>query len=109
MVEPRPIRLRLSRRAGYSVHLDSEAANGLPILNVTRPGPWGNKFRVGIEASTHVEAVAMHRKWLCDCIAGRIEDYPKEPLVTLRGYNLACWCPLAGPCHADTLLELANR
>jgi hypothetical protein len=27
----------------------------------------------------------------------------------LRGKNLACWCPLDQPCHADILLELANR
>ena len=27
----------------------------------------------------------------------------------LRGKNLACWCPLDQPCHADVLLELANR
>ena len=26
----------------------------------------------------------------------------------LRGKNLACWCPLGAPCHADVLLELAN-
>jgi hypothetical protein len=26
----------------------------------------------------------------------------------LRGKNLACWCPLDQPCHADTLLEIAN-
>lgn len=26
----------------------------------------------------------------------------------LAGRDLACWCPLDGPCHADTLLELAN-
>jgi hypothetical protein len=29
-------------------------------------------------------------------------------LVPLRGKNLACWCPLDHPCHADVLLELAN-
>lgn len=29
-------------------------------------------------------------------------------LETLRGKNLACWCPLGQPCHADVLLELAN-
>lgn len=23
--------------------------------------------------------------------------------------GLACWCPLDSPCHADVLLELANR
>jgi hypothetical protein len=26
----------------------------------------------------------------------------------LRGTNLACWCPLDQPCHADVLLQLAN-
>lgn len=26
----------------------------------------------------------------------------------LRGRDLACWCPLDQPCHADVLLELAN-
>jgi hypothetical protein len=27
----------------------------------------------------------------------------------LRGKNLACWCKLGDPCHADVLLELANE
>lgn len=27
----------------------------------------------------------------------------------LRGHDLACWCPLDQPCHADVLLELANE
>jgi hypothetical protein len=26
----------------------------------------------------------------------------------LTGKDLACWCPLNQPCHADVLLELAN-
>jgi len=29
--------------------------------------------------------------------------------IVLRGKDLACWCPLDQPCHADVLLELANR
>lgn len=29
-------------------------------------------------------------------------------LHTLRGKNLACFCPAGSPCHADVLLELAN-
>ena len=29
-------------------------------------------------------------------------------LDDLRGRDLACWCPLDQPCHADVLLELAN-
>ncbi len=27
----------------------------------------------------------------------------------LAGSDLACWCPLDQPCHADVLLEIANR
>jgi hypothetical protein len=27
----------------------------------------------------------------------------------LRGKDLACWRPLDHPCHADVLLELANK
>lgn len=27
----------------------------------------------------------------------------------LRATNLACWCELDAPCHADVLLELSNR
>ncbi len=30
-------------------------------------------------------------------------------IAPLRGKNLACWCKLDAPCHADVLLELANR
>lgn len=29
-------------------------------------------------------------------------------LGQLRGHDLACWCPLDQPCHADVLLDLAN-
>ena len=27
----------------------------------------------------------------------------------LKGKNLACWCSLDQPCHADVLLKLANE
>lgn len=36
-------------------------------------------------------------------------DDLREDLAALRGKDLACWCPLDQPCHADVLLELANR
>lgn len=35
-------------------------------------------------------------------------DNLDEWLEPLRGRDLACWCPL-GPCHADVLLDWANR
>jgi len=30
-------------------------------------------------------------------------------VAALRGKNLACWCKPGFPCHADVLLDLANR
>lgn len=33
-----------------------------------------------------------------------VEDVCRE----LAGKDLACWCPLDQPCHADVLLEVAN-
>jgi len=30
-------------------------------------------------------------------------------LPMLAGRNLACWCSLGKPCHADVLLEYANK
>lgn len=33
-----------------------------------------------------------------------VEDVRRE----LAGKDLACWCPLNQPCHADVLLEVAN-
>lgn len=35
-------------------------------------------------------------------------EYAKANIKTLRGKNLACWCALSQPCHADVLLEAAN-
>jgi hypothetical protein len=32
-----------------------------------------------------------------------------DMLAPLRGKNLACFCALDQPCHADVLLRLANR
>jgi hypothetical protein len=32
----------------------------------------------------------------------------KIDVAPLRGKNLACWCKLDQPCHADVLLEIAN-
>jgi hypothetical protein len=26
----------------------------------------------------------------------------------LRGRDLACWCPIGQPCHAELLLQIAN-
>ncbi len=60
-----------------------------------------------------VVSVADHAAYLA-IFGARSSEQPTIPprpaLTPLRGHDLACWCPLdGGPCHGDTLLELANR
>jgi hypothetical protein len=77
---------------------------------VTRPGKWGNPFsdantfrvylRLALDGGINPEIKynpAIERiQWIANSI--------KE----LRGKNLACFCPLDKPCHADVLMEFAN-
>jgi hypothetical protein len=57
------------------------------------------------------KAVELYVCELTYWLGGRMEydrEYA-EAVRGLRGKNLACWCPLDQPCHADVLLELANQ
>ena len=71
---------------------------------VGRPTVFGNPFHVGEpcaqdgHAHDRAEVVDLYRR------AWRFWD--PAPLESLRGHDLACWCPLDKPCHADVLLEL---
>lgn len=102
-------------------------------IYVGRPTRWGNLWaidrRSGLvvgpgrfyshdPAASRELAVALHRDWLrlgnqSPALSGT-RDYAVTRrivlnyLPTLRGHDLACWCPLDQPCHADVLLELAN-
>lgn len=75
-------------------------------VSVTRPGKWGNPWKVGdpcvaghvMDASGAVD----HFRRL-----GRIA-LTRTDIEELRGKNLACWCKPSEPCHADVLLEWAN-
>ena len=74
---------------------------------VGRPTVWGNPFVVdseliGGEKLTAAKAVALYRQYARD--AFNLNDLR----ACLRGKNLACWCPLGQPCHADVLIEMAN-
>jgi hypothetical protein len=93
-------------------------------VSVTRPGPWGNPFVVGKKPDKR-----MLRLWGWKLSPGHWDDIcptPEEAVrrfraciafdgashwaaqQELRGKNLACFCALNQPCHADVLLELAN-
>ncbi len=74
---------------------------------VGRPTVWGNPFIVGAELIggdklSAKKSVALFRQYASDAFN------EGDLRACLRGKNLACWCPLDQPCHADVLLELAN-
>lgn len=109
----KPKRIRLSRRKGFKLPPNT--------VNVARPSRWGNPFVVGIHG-TRERCVQLFRYlcggYLCldakgkDCVdqQQRFLVWAKPNLWRLRGKDLACWCPLdEKPCHADVLMEVANK
>jgi hypothetical protein len=96
----KPVRIQRKRTKGFKLPPNT--------VSVTRPGRWGNPFKVGDdvpglkgEPMDAEDAVHMFRLFIPEFA---IEAARKE----LRGKNLACFCKLDQPCHADVLLELAN-
>ena len=68
---------------------------------VGRPSKWGNPFKIGRDG-TREEVIAKYREWMLG------NEELLEALPELKGKDLYCFCsPL--PCHADILLELANK
>lgn len=59
-----------------------------------------------VEIKDQKKAVDLFRQNSMDYTAGIL--FRKTVKLELRGKDLACWCPLDGPCHADVLLEIAN-
>lgn len=117
MTRLQPVRVQRKRTKGWKMPPNT--------VYVGRPTTWGNPFRVG-EHGDAAECVKLYR----DCILGDIqpgqmngaqldaadEAWPdcfampcqNTAKIFLRGKNLACFCPLDQPCHADILLQLAN-
>jgi hypothetical protein len=105
---------------------------------VGRGSIWGNPFKPGEpcgvfpvgmglrgNAETLIQSLSLDQaiRFYRDVVRGFVspEMYPyghalrkrlderHSSVHELRGRNLACWCPLDAPCHADVLLELANK
>ena len=114
--ETAPIRIQLSRAKGWRMPANT--------VKVDRSTKWGNPYAVingDVETSVRLfrrlfEVPPSHSRHQVLRIAsglpgygeGRVLDM-KLALPDLRGKNLACWCKLDQPCHADVLLDLANR
>ncbi|WP_245584710.1 DUF4326 domain-containing protein [Salipiger mucosus] len=87
---------------------------------VARPSKWGNPYRVGVHGDA-ARCVDLYRHAAQGGILNNftgapaieelfaMQDVLRADLDELRGRDLACWCPVDGPCHGDVLLELANR
>jgi len=111
----KPIRIQLSRKKGWKLPENT--------VVVSRPSKWGNPYRI-VSPARYCNP---NLKEVTDCVSRSeavslfIDDlrqpkYAPEPLPSLeeikaqlKGRNLACWCPLDAPCHADVLLEIANE
>jgi hypothetical protein len=120
-----PIRVQLSRKKGWkmpsnTVKVDRSTLWGNPFNvvkgRVLRGGAinWYTAYFVGSNLKDFAfkeEAVAVSirsfEKWIQHPAQRKLRDLIKLN-IGLRGKNLACWCKLDQPCHADTLLEIAN-
>src|SRR5437588_8033644 len=89
-----PRRFQRSRRKGARL-----PAN---VVVVTRPTKWGNPHPLTLGRA---EAV---RRYDDDLLAGRLSVTVDDAKRELRGRDVACYCPLDEPCHADVLLRVAN-
>lgn len=86
-------------------------------VSVCRPGRFGNPLRVGMwRGYDAAAAVADFERWLArDPSVRSYENTFGKPPATfeikdaLAGKDLACFCPLDQPCHADVLLRIANQ
>lgn len=115
-----PIRIQRKRTKGWKMPANT--------VSVSRPSKFGNPFPVDVYGQ--VGAVDRFRRLMtgkmsalemsqssrcdqwssppCDVSLVSVRRWIRDGLEELRGKNLACWCPLNQPCHADALLELAN-
>ena len=105
----RPMRVQLSRAKGWRLPENT--------VKVDRSTKWGNPFIIGKDG-TQDECIRKYRALMTGgplptpAITAERKGYRAMVLLDigeLRGSNLACWCKAGTSCHADLLLEMANR
>lgn len=116
-----PERVQLSRRRGWRKPENT--------VSVARPTKWGNplhivpdgdawfveiaSIRIAYSRPVKLDSVRRAVDIFESCLSsenGVWTLYPTREQIRaeLAGKNLACWCPLDQPCHADVLLAIAN-
>lgn len=107
-----PQRVRLRRAKGWRKPPNT--------VVVSRPSRFGNPFSMddAVDADPNLTpaqarrvVVDQFRRMIRSPADRKRHGYPSDDEIKqeLRGKNLACWCPEDGPCHADVLLDIANR
>ena len=112
-----PKRIQIKRTKGWRM---PEGA-----VYVGRGSKWGNPFdfRAAADAGYgdgRAAAVDAFSGWMCGEDWGIPQGQTRASMAAKRvvirrslhelsGKDLACWCPPDQPCHADVLLEIANR
>ena len=130
-----PIRIQRSRQRKQTVaavYVGRGSKWGNPFRLVKHDGIWMIKTdgseRCSSILTTHAgfsydtkeeaarDAVMLYGIWLLpyEYRTENMEEFLRsiailESIEELRGKDLSCWCKLGEPCHADLLLELANR
>lgn len=89
-----PVRIQRKRIKGWKMPPNT--------VYVGRPTKWGNPFT--IEMCGRELAISNYRARIEGLLLIKAID-----LAEIRGKDLACFCPLDQPCHADVLLEIANQ
>lgn len=98
----KPQRVKLSRKRGWRKPPNT--------VVVSRPTRWGNMYKVRyFVKATDAERSAMVENFEAHLLSGELVYSTEDVKRELRGKNLACWCPLDKPCHADVLLRIANE
>lgn len=94
-----PVRIQRKRTKGWKMPENT--------VYVGRGSKWGNPFKIGVDVEDNERAVEEFMFHLAECE----NSYPENDKIEseLKGKNLACWCALDKPCHADVLLEIANK
>lgn len=118
----KPIRVQMKRSKGWKMPANT--------VYVGRQTKWGNPFKVKrcgelwcVEYAEKDGQILFRLTWdtkdsaIKSCLrlyykyiknSGGAKVVHEIARIELRGKNLACWCPLDLPCHADVLLKIAN-
>lgn len=91
----KPVRVQRKRSKGWRMPENT--------VYVGRPTKYGNPYKPS-ECARGAQGAVDCFRILVESEPENVENIRRE----LKGKNLACFCSLDKPCHADVLLEIAN-